>query len=72
LLAALATGTVSAPLKRRQSDLMQWVKKKESASPSDAAATATCKGKLMIYVEEDTSHPVKGIKGQKVTVTIEH
>lgn len=51
---------------------MQWVKKKESASPSDAAATATCKGKLMIYVEEDTSHPVKGIKGQKVTVTIEH
>jgi hypothetical protein len=75
VLTALATGApVPAPLKRRQSDLLEWVGKKSSASPSEAATQATgpCKGKIRIIVEEDNSHPVKGIKGQKITVTIKH
>ena len=62
----------SAPLKPKQSDLTGWITKKPSPSPSVVAATVTCKGKLTILVEEDNSHPVKGIKGQKITVTIAH
>ena len=74
LLTTLAAGTAPAPepLKRKQSDLTEWVKKKSGACLSDAAPTATCQGKLKVFVEEDKSHPLKGIKGQKITVTIAH
>jgi hypothetical protein len=71
LLTAIATGT-PVPVSPRQSDLAEWVGKKLSANPSDAAATMACKGIIKILVEEDISHPVEGIKGQKVTVTIVH
>ena len=33
---------------------------------------SVCHGRLEIKVEADLSHPVPGILGQKVTVTIEH
>jgi len=67
-----ATGA-PASLKHRQSDLMTWVgqPEKSSASPSGSSGTE-CKGKVRISVEEDNSHPVKGIKGQKITVRITH
>jgi len=52
---------------------MTWVgqPEKSSASPSGSSGTE-CKGKVRISVEEDNSHPVKGIKGQKITVRITH
>lgn len=67
LLHTIATGE-PVQLKRRQSDLTVWagLKPKASAPPS-----AICKGKILITSEDDDSHPA-GIKGQRITVKIEH
>ncbi|KAI0052788.1 hypothetical protein FA95DRAFT_1553054 [Auriscalpium vulgare] len=57
-----------APLKRKQSDLSEWLAPGQDAAP---ASTTTCGGFVYISSEYDMSHPV-GITGQRVFVTVTH
>ena len=64
----------NAPLKPKQSNLVAWMRM-VAGNPvpdGDAIATVECTGRVTVRIEEDRSHPVEGIKGQKVTVKIAH
>jgi hypothetical protein len=67
LLHTIAAGE-PRPLKRRQSDLAIWA----GLKPKNVVLSTTkCKGRIVVSAEDDDSHPV-GIKGQRITVKVEH
>ena len=80
-LAVLATGgsqnlaqlmaSTSAPLKGKQQDLNASVGSQGSAVSSAENVIVNCRGLVTVSAEKDNSH-VLGIKGQKISVTVQH
>ncbi|KAI0067417.1 hypothetical protein BV25DRAFT_1099219 [Artomyces pyxidatus] len=68
---AASTSDAPGQLKRKQSDLAQWLMKAGDTHPQATSSSGKCGGYIYISSEYDSSHPA-GIRGQRIVVTVVH